>query len=163
MTRTDQTPEATDWSLRPATASQAPALAHLQVRARRSAAMPHDPRGEAELAADLAAGIGPDEVWVCEASGGEVLGYVRFVLPDAERVGWLDDLYVDPLHAGQGAGSALLGLVKGWLPSGFGLWAFSENRAARAFYARHGLDEAEHIAAADSPTGHDEIRLVWSP
>lgn len=167
MTRTDEfghgLDEDLDWSLRPASASEALALARLQLRARRAAGMPQEPRPEAELAADLAAGVGPDEVWVCAGAGEEALGYVRFVLPDAQRVGWLDDLYVDPLHAGQGVGGALLALVQGWLPSGFGLWAFADNRAARAFYARHGLREAEHVAAIDSPTGHDEIRLFWSP
>ncbi|MFC6153271.1 GNAT family N-acetyltransferase [Nocardioides yefusunii] len=148
-----------DVLLRPAGEDDVVRMAALQVQARRAAPMPGvvDPE---VLAADLRAGLGDDEFWIAERDG-EAVGYVRFVRPDATRVGWLDDLYVDPNASGQGVGTLLLEFVQASLPGGFGLWAFAENAPARAFYRASGLREREFVPAADSPTGEDEVRMTW--
>ncbi|GGD18846.1 hypothetical protein GCM10007231_17490 [Nocardioides daphniae] len=135
---------------------------HLAARA----AAPMPPAGGRDVVREgLASGWDEDELWVAEAelaTGAAVVAYVRFVRPDARRVGWLDDLYVLPAAAGQGAGTALLDLVKAALPDGFGLWAFASNRPARVFYADRGLVEVEQVAAHESPTGEAEVRLEWA-
>lgn len=149
-----------DLHLRPAVADDLPVVAVVQRRARLAAPMPDVT--VAEVAATLAEGWEDDEHWVAEV-GGEVVGHLRLVLPDAERVGWVDDLYVLPEHAGQGVGSALLELARARLPEGFGLWAFVSNVPARAFYAGRGLREVEEVPADASPHGQAEVRLAWRP
>lgn len=146
--------------LRPADAAERPTLAVVQRRSRLAAPMPDVT--VAEAAATLAQRWDDDQLWVAEL-GGEVVGYLRLVRPDEERVGWVDDLYVLPEHAGRGVGSALLELARALLPEGFGLWVYAVNAPARAFYAAHGLREVEAVPADDSPHGEAEVRLAWAP
>lgn len=134
-------------------------MAAVQRRARLTAPLPD--LTVAQAAAGLAAGWEDDELWVAVEEG-MVVGYVRFVLPGGDRVGWLDDLYVLPEHAGRGVGTALVELVKAWLPDGFGLWAYATNAPARAFYAARGLHEVDHVPAGESPHGEAEVRLAWN-
>lgn len=163
MTHTDPSvvPSITphDVVLRPAGPDDVAVLAEIQVRARRAAPMP-DVVDVAVLAADLASGMVGDEFWVAEFDAAPV-GYARFVLPDAERVGWLDDLYVVPEAAGRGVGTALLGVVESFLPGGFGLWAFASNVPAREFYRARGVREVEFVPAHESPTQCAEYRMAW--
>lgn len=149
-----------DLVLRPGTESDAPALARLQRRARATAPMPdgiHPPADvERFLAARLAHREGRDEVWVAQTPDGPTpTGYARFTPT------WLDDLYVDPAHQGQGIGSALLGLVCSRLPGGFALWVFETNTPARRFYARHGLREVEATDGRDNEEQEPDVRMEW--
>lgn len=73
--------------------------------------------------------LGRDEVWVAEDAG-EILGMA------ALSGGVLGQLYVDPVHQGCGAGSALLDRVKRSCPGGFTFWVFQKNTRARDFYER---------------------------
>ena len=96
---------------------------------------------------------GEHEAWVAESD--RVLGFA-LITP-----AWLDGLYVDPAHRCEGIGSALLELVKGLRPDGFGLWVFESNTPARSFYARHGLAEVERTDGAENEERAPDIRMVW--
>jgi chorismate mutase len=96
-----------------------------------------------------------DEVWVAEAEGGGLAGYLRMT-PE-----WLDDLYVSPRLTGQGIGSALLDLAKSRRPSGFALWVFETNTGARRFYRRHGLVELEHTDGSTNEERAPDLRMAW--
>ena len=147
--------------LRPAERDELGELVQLQLRARRAAPMPAHAWSVDELTDQLRDGLGADQVWVAEAEDSTLLGFVRFVLPDEVRVGWLDDLYVDPAGAGQGIGTSLLDLVKSFLPDGFGLWVFERNLPARAFYRARGLVEVGMAPAEESPEGEVEVQMAW--
>lgn len=96
-------------------------------------------------------------VWLAEDPAGRLLGVARFTGT------WLDDLYVHPAHSGAGVGSALLQLVQGLCPDGFGLWVFVSNTPARAFYARAGLIELGRTDGSQNPERAPEVEMVWRP
>ena len=56
---------------------------------------------------------------------------------------WLNLLFVHPDRPARGVGAALMELVKGLRPQGFGLRVYRANTRAREFYRRHGLIELE--------------------
>ena len=143
----------TDVVIRRAEPDDAPRLARIHIDAR-LAAMPPTIHPEHEVVAWVAGNIERDEVWVAEVDGAPA-AYSRLT------PGWLDDLYVDPAHARQGLGSALLGLAKARQPQGFGLWVFEMNTPARAFYARHGLVEVERTDGSDNEEKEPDIRVEW--
>lgn len=145
--------------LRPAVAADLPALAEVWLRSRWAAhpAMPAPARPDDEVRAWVRGwDLTTDEVWVAEVDG-VVAGLLR-ATPT-----WLDDLYVDPAHAGQGVGSALLELLKALRPAGFGLYVFEANHPARAFYAAHGLVEGERSDGRDNEEGEPDLALHWRP
>ncbi|HWJ09564.1 MAG TPA: GNAT family N-acetyltransferase [Nocardioides sp.] len=147
-----------DLQLRPATADDAARVAEVHLRARAAAPMPPSVHADDRVRTWLAsrvAGAGGDEVWVAE-SGGRVVGYARFTRT------WLDDLYVDPDHARQGIGSALLDVVKARHPGGFGLWVFVSNQPALAFYVRHGLVERERTDGSANAERAPDVRMEWT-
>lgn len=145
--------------LRPAEPEDVPDLVDVFLTARAAAPMPasvHSPRAVAAfLAARLEPGS-PDETWVAEVDD-VVVGYARFTQT------WLDDLYVAPGAQRVGVGAALLDLVKTLRPDGFGLWVFTSNTPARAFYAGHGFVEVEHTDGSDNEEGAPDVRMVWEP
>ena len=147
-----------DLLLRPATPSDAEAVAEVHLRARTAAPMPAAVHTDAEVRAWLASRLdgSGDEVWVAEVAG-EVVGYARFT-----RI-WLDDLYVDPEHAGRGVGTALLDLVKARHPAGFGLWVFVSNAPALAFYVAQGLVEEERTDGSGNEEKAPDVRMSWHP
>jgi ribosomal protein S18 acetylase RimI-like enzyme len=53
----------------------------------------------------------------------------------------LDQLYVHTGYQGRGIGSSLIALAKRLSPAGLRLFTFERNRAARAFYEKHGFVE----------------------
>lgn len=140
--------------LRPATPHDVPQIAAVQVAARALAPMPPAIHAPEEIRAHLAARFGTAESWVAEA-GDRVVGYARFTRD------WLDDLYVDPAHQGNGVGGALLDLVKARHPDGFSLWVFEQNAPARAFYAAHGLVEREHTDGSENEELAPDLRMEW--
>lgn len=95
------------------------------------------------------------DVWLAEGPTGDLRGFVEL------KGDWLDDLYVDPAHQGDGVGSALLELAMSLRPGGFELWVFASNAPARAFYARHGLIELETTDGSGNEEGSPDIRLAW--
>jgi GNAT superfamily N-acetyltransferase len=94
------------------------------------------------------------ETWVAERDDA-LLGFAH-VSP-----GWLDALYVGPLHQGAGVGSALLDLAKARRPDGFALWVFASNAPARGFYRRHGLIELEHTDGSGNEEKSPDVRMAW--
>lgn len=145
-------------SLRPATPQDAESVADVHLRARAAAPMPAAVHTDTEVRAWLASRLdgSGDEVWVAETAG-RVVGYARFTRT------WLDDLYVDPDHAGQGIGGALLDLVKARHPDGFGLWVFVSNTPAQAFYAARGLVEQERTDGSGNEEKAPDVRMSWHP
>lgn len=146
--------------LRPAVVDDVRAMAEVYVAARQAGSMPDSVQSSAEVARVLAARLADDETWVAELEG-HVVAYVRFVRPDAERVAWVDDLYVHPRAQRQGIGAALLDVVGSVLGESFGLWVFTQNHAARRFYAARGLVEVEETDGRDNPEGVPEVRMVF--
>jgi chorismate mutase/GNAT superfamily N-acetyltransferase len=144
--------------LRPAVPEEAGRLSEIYLAARTAGhqGLPPPAHDDAAVRAwwQRRVAAGDLEVWVAEA-GGELVGLA------ALAEGWLDDLYVHPDHHGRGVGSALLRLVQGRRPEGFGLWVFAENHRARAFYARHGLVELELTGGEDNEEHVPDIRLTW--
>ena len=164
MTSTDGSREgAVDLVLRPARPEEADALADLHTAARAAAvpAMPPSVHTAAETRAWMRSRVGTShEVWVAER-GGSLVGYAALPVSSAPSEAWLDDLYVAPEAAGQGTGSALLGLAKSLRPGGFALWVFASNEPARRFYRRHGLLELEQTDGSGNEEHAPDVRLAW--
>lgn len=99
--------------------------------------------------------LGVRDLWLAEGPAGDLRGFVEL------KGEWLDDLYVDPDHQGDGVGTALLELAKSLRPDGFELWVFASNAPARAFYARHGLVELETTDGTGNEEGAPDVRLAW--
>jgi GNAT superfamily N-acetyltransferase/chorismate mutase len=146
----------TELLLRRAVEQDTDPIVSVYLRARSEAPMPPPvPRSTDHVRRWVARALqGYDEVWVAEVAD-TVVGFAR--------VGgdWLDDLYVDPAHAGQGVGSALLDLVKSLRPDGFSLWVFEVNDRARRFYGRHGLIELDRTDGTGNEEKAPDIRTVW--
>jgi GNAT superfamily N-acetyltransferase len=69
--------------------------------------------------------------------GGEIVGVLA--LSTENETTWVDQLYIHPLHVGQGIGSALLSLAVAGAPASVRLYTFQQNNRARNFYERHGF------------------------
>ncbi len=143
--------------LRPGTASDLGQVAEVLVASRRAAypAMPPFVHPEAEVRAGVAGwDLSAVGLWVAERDGA-VVGFAALTST------WLDHLYVDPRHAGQGIGSALLGLAQSLRPAGIGLWVFVSNLGARRFYERHGFTEVRRTDGTENEEGEPDIELQW--
>lgn len=101
------------------------------------------------------------------ASGEEVLGYCRAILPsrdpDAGRLtAEIANLYVSPEHRREGVGRALLAATTALLRSEdwleLTLWVFRGNHAARRFYAQIGFTP-DGTRRFDYGAGVEEERL----
>lgn len=151
------TPEVVIRPADPADAADVEAIADLYTAARAAAVpfMPPALHTNAEDRVWFAARLadGEHEAWVAES--GALLGFA-LLTPT-----WLDGLYVDPAHRGEGIGGALLELVKSLRPDGFGLWVFESNTPARRFYARHGLVEVERTDGAENEERAPDVRMLW--
>lgn len=153
---------ATDLVLRPAVPDDLPAVAKVYLAARRAAAeagtMPRlahsDEAVETHVVGLDLADPARREIWLADGESG-VLGWAQ-VAGD-----WLDGLYVAPEAQGRGIGATLLDVAKSLRPRGFGLWVFACNQPARAFYARHGLEELEQTDGSAHEEGEPDIRMVW--
>jgi hypothetical protein len=53
--------------------------------------------------------------------------------------------------------------VKTLRPDGFGLWVFTSNTPARAFYAGHGFVETERTDGSDNEEHAPDVRMEWRP
>jgi chorismate mutase/ribosomal protein S18 acetylase RimI-like enzyme len=147
-----------DLVLRPATPDDVDEVAALYLATRRDAVpqMPPQVHTLEEVRAHTARTLAEPghQFWVAERDDA-LLGWAH-VAP-----GWLDGLYVGPLHQGAGIGSALLDLVKAQLPGGFALSVFASNAPARGFYRRHGLFVLEHTDGSANEEGCPDVRMAW--
>jgi GNAT superfamily N-acetyltransferase len=100
--------------------------------------------------------IAEKEVWLA-VRGGAVLGLACW------HDGWLEQLYVDPRHHGEGTGTALLEHVMREHPDGLQLWTFQANTGARRFYERHGFMLAELTDGARNEEQTPDARYEWKP
>nr|WP_240188500.1 GNAT family N-acetyltransferase [Nakamurella flavida] len=94
----------------------------------------------------------------------EVIGVTRWSLADdADGVGLIGSLYVDPGHQGGGCGARLLAAATDRLRERGSrtaiLWVFADNAPARGFYSRQGWrpDGTERV---DARFGARELRLT---
>ena len=96
----------------------------------------------------------PGEVWLaCRED--EVLGFLLL----SGR--WLNLLFVHPDRPARGVGAALMELVKGLRPQGFGLRVYQANTRAREFYRRHGLIELEGTDGSSYSDGEPDLQMAW--
>lgn len=163
---TEPTVPVADLTLRPATGEDAEPLADLFWAAREAAfpAMPRSVHSRPEVGHWFREVLGLEprtvampaarETWVAEQDR-TLVGYA--VLDPA----WLDSLYVRPDLTGSGIGTALLDLVKGLRPDGFGLWVFETNTRAQAFYRRHGLVVVRRTDGSDNEELAPDLEMAW--
>jgi len=145
--------------LRPATPTDAPAIAHIHMSSR-AATMPYLPpqqRNHQQVTRWAAEVLLTDcRTWVAER-GTEVLGYASL------EGDVLEHLYLLPDVRRQGLGTLLLDEVKRNSPGGLRLHVFEQNTEARAFYRRHGFT----VLATDDGSGNMEnlpdLTLGWAP
>jgi GNAT superfamily N-acetyltransferase len=95
------------------------------------------------------------QVWVAD-DGDTILG---ILVLDSE---WIDQLYVEPGHTGQGIGAELVAVAKRERPALLRLWTFEANVRARHFYECHGF-VATGFTAGDNEEGAPDVRYEWSP
>jgi len=86
---------------------------------------------------------------------GEVVGFAA-VDPDAHL---LDHLYVDPSVHRRGIGRRLVDHVRAEHEGSLQLWAFTENRSARAFYAALGAVELYETDGSGNEERTPDVRL----
>jgi ribosomal protein S18 acetylase RimI-like enzyme len=146
------------FSLRRAVPEDAAVLTDIHVRARRESMsyLPDTNSAEEVLAWIREVVLTHDEVWVA-ARGEDVVGFLA--LSDD----LLYHLYVYPEDQGQGAGSALLDLVKELRPGGFRLWVFQRNEQARGFYEHRGLRLVELTDGSENEEREPDALYEWRP
>ncbi|MCW2846587.1 MAG: putative acetyltransferase [Marmoricola sp.] len=94
------------------------------------------------------------ELWLA-VRGDTVLG---FLLLDGQ---WVNLIFVHPDRPARGVGLALLDLVKGLRPHGFGLRVYQSNARARAFYRKHGLVELEETDGSSYEDAQPDLQMAW--
>jgi GNAT superfamily N-acetyltransferase len=102
------------------------------------------------------------EVWVAEADGTVVAMIVLGVSRSEGEPAWIEHLYVDPPHQGQGIGHRLLQLAADRHPGGLQLWTFQRNRRARVFYEHRGFVAAEFTDGAGNEEREPDVRYLRS-
>jgi GNAT superfamily N-acetyltransferase len=126
--------------LREATAADAEAVADVFIASRRRhvacAPLAH---GEADVRRWIAQQLlpGGGVCVACDADSGRVLGFSA--VSQAEGVGWIDQLYLEPGLVGRGIGTRLLERALRGLARPVRLYTFQANTGARRFYERHGF------------------------
>jgi ribosomal protein S18 acetylase RimI-like enzyme len=105
--------------------------------------------------------IAERESWVAETDEvdrrNQVVAFMT--LGDAS----VDQLYVRPGWQRQGIGSRLLALARERRPSGFELYAFQVNAAARSFYESRGLVVVDFDDGERNEEGEPDVRYRWDP
>jgi GNAT superfamily N-acetyltransferase len=149
-----------DLLVREAMFSDLELITDLWLRARRQAvpAIPAPARSDDEVGRWFADVVLPTrDVRVAVDVGSRLLGLL--VLDD----GWVDQLYVDPDHLGQGIGSRLLSVAKEGSPEGLRLWTFAANHRARNFYQQHGFVITDRTDGSRNEEKTPDILYRWTP
>lgn len=94
------------------------------------------------------------ECWVAEGSS-QILGIACY------HDGWLEQLYVNPAHHNEGAGTLLLHRVMREHPEGFQFWTFQANVGARRFYERNGCVAVEFTDGSGNEEKTPDVRYKW--
>ena len=133
-------------------------VARLWLRSRAAAvpAIPAQVHTDEEVCACFEHVVLPErEVWVAEND----IGFVGILVLDDD---WIDQLYVEPDHTGQGIAGQLMGVAKRERSSGLRLWTFEANVRGRRFYRRHGFVEMG-ATNGDNEERAPDVRYEWSP
>ena len=142
--------------VRPATNSDAQAIASLWIRSRQASipAIPKPIHSEGEIQRWVSDVLLPGGgTWLVE-SDDEVIAMMTL------RDGWIDQLYVDPKYVGQGRGSSLMAHAKLLRPEGLDLWTFQSNVRARRFYETHGFRPVSETTG-DNEEGAPDVHYHW--
>jgi GNAT superfamily N-acetyltransferase len=143
-------------AIRAATDDDAAPIAELLLRARKAAvpAIPPLVHDDDDVRAFVRWKLVPErEVWL-GVEGTVIVGVL------ALEDGWVDQLYLEPTHTGQGIGTELLEHAKRCRPGGLDLWAFQSNTGARRFYERHGF-VAVAFTDGDNEEGEPDVHYRW--
>jgi len=97
--------------------------------------------------------LAQNEVWVAEVDD-EVAGFIAFAN------GWVNQLYIAPVHQERGLGGRLLNVAMR-ANEALQLWAFEENEPAIAFYERRGFRIVERTDGAANEARRPDVRMVW--
>lgn len=99
------------------------------------------------------------ETWVAvdDAEPDRVQGFATV------EPGWLEQLYVDPDHLGEGIGRALLDKAKERQPDGLLLWTFQVNDRARRFYERNGFTVVRFGDESNNEERQPDVQYAWTP
>ncbi|MEU5213260.1 GNAT family N-acetyltransferase [Streptomyces sp. NPDC020742] len=146
-------------TLRPAVASDAPAIATVHQESRR-VAMPYLPpqrHTHDEVTHWIRACVLPESRTVVATRGPEVLGYATL------RGELLDQLYLRPDVRRTGIGTRLLAEVRRLSPQGLTLHVFQLNAEARAFYAHHGFRVTAEDDGSANMENLPQLTLRWTP
>ncbi|MEJ6388757.1 GNAT family N-acetyltransferase [Gymnodinialimonas ulvae] len=141
--------------IRPATIDDVPAIAVIN-RLARDKAMPwlpvlHSLEGDTRFFTRVVA----EQSFAVAEVDGDPVGFC------AVQDGWIEQLYIHPDHQRQGLGSSLIA----WAQDGaqaLQLWAFEQNHAAQAFYAKHGFVEAERTDGRNNAEKTPDVRMTWT-
>lgn len=93
------------------------------------------------------------QVRVVEKAG-QVIGVM------AMTEGWINQLYVDPEHLGEGAGSALVQAAQREMDA-IRLWCFQQNNKACRFYEAHGFEIEAKTDGSGNEAKCPDIRYLW--
>ena len=141
--------------IRPATATDAAACAHVYMRSKAfglpEVPEPHTERETAAWMEDVA--IATLDMWVADVDG-VVVGQMMLA------PGWLHHLYIDPSWMGRGLGDRFMALARQRQPGELQLWAFETNTRARRFYERHGFVAVEFTDGAGNQERWPDVRYV---
>lgn len=152
--------EQEEFELRPGSREDLPGLVEVFVEATAGPGHPVETRTPDQVRAwclgllDGNGSASERELWVA-VRGGVHLG---FVLVEDD---WLDLVFVHPGRPARGVGAALLDLVKGLRPGGFGLRVHQDNERARRFYRRHGLVELERTDGSGYADATPDLQMAW--
>ncbi len=80
----------------------------------------------------------------------------------ADRVTWVDQLYVHPDHIGLGIGSKLLAFALARNPAPVRLYTFQQNKLAREFYSLHGFIELELTDGSANEEHCPDVLYEWA-
>ena len=96
----------------------------------------------------------PNETLLVSCEGAEILGFASYA------DGWLNHLYVTPMHWRRGVGTKLLATVLA-ANSALQLWTFQQNHNARQFYLAHGFVECERTDGQGNEERMPDIRMEF--
>lgn len=121
------------WTIRPASDADQPALSEIYLTARRATFTWVDPnRFQIE---DFAIQSKGERIFVCDSDDGTIAGFMAIWEPDA----FIHMLYIRAAFQGTGAGTALIKALPGWPRRRYRLKCLVKNRRARQFYEQIGF------------------------
>lgn len=147
-------------TIRPATANDAPAVAEVYLRSRKTF-LPYAPLAHSD-----------DEVrgWIRDIliPGGDVTvvddhGIILGMLVTGyhQGVDWIDQLYLDPTAVGKGIGTVLLKYALAHLTPPVRLYTFQANVGARRFYERFGFIALEFSDGQGNEEKCPDVLYEW--